>query len=354
MNAEYYIQRCLELAQLGFGAVAPNPMVGCVIVHNNLIIGEGWHQVYGGPHAEVNAINQVLEQHSNAAELLQQATLYVSLEPCAHTGKTPPCADLIITHKIPKVVIGITDPFAKVNGAGTQKLRNAGIEVHTDVLPEACKTANKRFFTFHQEKRPYIILKWAQTADKYIAPIPSQPLRISSTLSEQLVHQWRTQESAILVGKNTALIDNPQLTARLWQGKNPTRIVIDERLELPVTHHLFNNEVKTIVFNGVKTAIENTTTFVQLDFDEFLPHYILYQLYLQDIQSVLIEGGAATLNTFIQAGLWDEARIFTSQSVLKTGLATPILSGNLVSESTIDTDRLCIWLNNNFAQRINS
>lgn len=344
------MQRCLELAQLGFGQVAPNPMVGCVIVHNGRIIGEGWHQQYGKAHAEVNAINQVLSTFEDGAALLKDSTAYVSLEPCAHHGKTPPCADLIIRSGIPRVVVGITDPFAKVNGLGIKKLQEAGIEVTQDVLKEECRAINKRFFTFQDHQKPYIILKWAQTVDGFFAPTEGSTFRISNKESEQLVHQWRTQESAILVGKNTALADNPQLTARLVPGKNPIRVLIDKNLEVPKHFQLYNQEVKTIVFNQVKTELEHNIMYVKVDFDAYLPHFILYQLYLQDIQSLIIEGGAATLRTFIQAGLWDEARVFTGDKVLNKGLIAPILPVQAKESTTISGDVLQTYYNPQFGK----
>lgn len=345
------MQRCLELAQLGFGTVAPNPMVGCVLVHDDgRIIGEGWHQQYGKAHAEVNAINQVLSTFEDGAALLKDSTAYVSLEPCAHHGKTPPCADLIIRSGIPRVVVGITDPFAKVNGLGIKKLQEAGIEVTQDVLKEECRAINKRFFTFQDHQKPYIILKWAQTADGFFSPEDGSTFRISNKESEQLVHQWRTQESAILVGKNTALADNPQLTARLVLGKNPIRVLIDKNLEVPKHFQLYNQEVKTIVFNQVKTELEHNIMYVKVDFDAYLPHFILYQLYLQDIQSLIIEGGAATLRTFIQAGLWDEARVFTGDKVLNKGLIAPILPVQAKESTTISGDVLQTYYNPQFGK----
>lgn len=348
------MQRCLDLAQLGFGNVAPNPMVGCVIVQDNRIIGEGWHQHYGKAHAEVNAINQVLSTFKDGAARLKTATAYVNLEPCAHHGKTPPCVDLLIRSGIPRVVIGITDPFAKVNGLGIKKLQEAGIEVIQDILKEECRAINKRFFTFQDHRKPYVILKWAQTRDGFFAPEDASSFRISTKESEQLVHQWRTQESAILVGKNTALADNPQLTARLARGKNPIRVLIDKQLEVPSHYQLYNQEIKTIVFNEVKTELHQNMMFVKVDFDAYLPHFILYQLYLQDIQSLIIEGGAATLRTFIQAGLWDEARVFTGNKVLNKGLKAPILLTEASSQTEFSTDLLQIHYNPQFGLVFNS
>lgn len=343
---EIYMQRCLELAALGAGRVSPNPMVGAVIVHDGKIIGEGYHQNYGGPHAEVNAVNQVLANYTNATELFLQSTIYVSLEPCAHYGKTPPCADLIMKYQIPKVVVGCRDPFPQVDGKGIEKLQTSGIEVITGVLEQQCRDLNKRFFTRVQKQRPYIILKWAQTANGYFAPANGSQQWITGTEAKKLVHQWRSQEDAILVGKNTALIDNPQLNNRLWPGKSPKRVVIDRDLELSPDLHLFDNSVETFVFNAIKTDVEGKTKYIALeDFDRFVPQYILFQLYLQDVQSIIIEGGAHTLNTFMEAGLWDEARIFTGEMLLPAGIRAPVCFGKSVQNAQVGQDALQIIYN---------
>ncbi|CAM3762875.1 bifunctional diaminohydroxyphosphoribosylaminopyrimidine deaminase/5-amino-6-(5-phosphoribosylamino)uracil reductase RibD [Mucilaginibacter galii] len=343
---EIYMQRCLELAALGAGNVSPNPMVGAVIVHQDKIIGEGYHQKYGQAHAEVNAVNQVLDNYPNAAELFKQSTIYVSLEPCAHYGKTPPCADLIIKHQIPKVVVGCRDPFAQVDGKGIEKLQQSGIEVIVGVFEQECRNLNKRFFTRVQKQRPYIILKWAQTANGYFAPADGTQHWITGPEAKKLVHQWRSQEDAILVGKNTARIDNPQLNTRLWPGKSPKRVVIDRNLQLDTTLHLFDNSVETFVFNAIKTDINDKTKYIALeDFERFVPQYILFQLYLQDIQSIIIEGGAHTLNAFIEAGLWDEARIFTGETLLPAGIRAPVCFGYNTQESQVGQDRLQIIYN---------
>lgn len=343
---ELYMQRCLELAALGMGSVSPNPMVGAVIVHEERIIGEGYHRQYGHAHAEVNAVNSVLSKYDDAEQLLGGSTIYVSLEPCAHYGKTPPCADLIIKHRIPKVVVGCRDPFDQVNGKGIEKLQQEGIEVITSVLEAECKWLNRRFFTRVQQKRPYVILKWAQTADGFFAPADKNQFWITGEESCRLVHQWRSEEDAILVGKNTAAIDNPQLNTRLWPGKSPKRVVIDRRLELNQALHVYDQSVETIVFNEVKTDIDGKIKYIALeDFDRFVPQYILFQLYLQDIPSVIIEGGAYTLNSFIEAGLWDEARIFTGKAVLAQGIPAPRVTGGAAEESSIGDDRLQIIYN---------
>jgi len=343
---ETYMRRCLELAALGIGSVSPNPMVGAVIVHEGLIIGEGYHQQYCQAHAEVNAVNQVLERFENATELLSSAAIYVSLEPCAHYGKTPPCADLIIKHKIPTVVVGCRDPFDQVDGKGIGKLKAAGIEVIVGVLEEECQSLNRRFFTRVQKQRPYIILKWAQTSDGFFAPLDGSQFWITGEESRRLVHKWRSEEDAILVGKNTVLADNPQLNTRLWSGKSPKRVVIDRRLELSHELHIYDQSVETLVFNEMKTDIEGKIKYIALeDFDRFVPQYILFQLYLQDIQSVIIEGGAHTLNTFIDAGLWDEARIFTGKAVLGQGIGAPQITGVPGEEVSSGADRLQILYN---------
>ena len=343
---ELYMQRCLDLAALGIGKVSPNPMVGAVIVHGEQIIGEGYHRQYGQAHAEVNAINQVLGNFENAADLLRNSTIYVSLEPCAHHGKTPPCADLIIAHQIPNVIIGCTDPFEQVNGSGISKLKAAGIQVLSGVLEQECQWLNRRFFTRVQKKRPYVILKWAQTSDGFFAPDDGSQFWISGEESRRLVHRWRSEEDAVLVGKNTAAIDNPKLDTRFWPGRLPKRIVIDRKLSLSKSLNLFDQSVETFIFNELKTDVEGKIKYIALeDFDRFVPQYILFQLYLQDIQSLIIEGGAATLNSFIEAGLWDEARIFTGKARLGTGIKAPVLNEIEQEEFTFADDRLAIIYN---------
>lgn len=347
-NHDTYMRRCIELAQQGAGRVSPNPMVGAVIVYQDKIIGEGWHQQYGAPHAEVNAVRDVTGNHANAADLLRSSTIYVSLEPCAHFGKTPPCADLIISRQIPEVVIGCTDPFSEVAGKGIEKLRAAGIKVTLNVLQQECIWLNRRFFTRIKKQRPYLILKWAQTADGFFAPADHSKKWISGTQAKKLVHKWRSEEDAVLVGKNTALIDDPQLSVRDWTGRNPVRIVVDRRLELPQTLHIFDRSVETIVFNSIKTDISDNLKYLELeDFDTLLPQLICYQLYLMDIQSVIIEGGAAILSLFINAGLWDEARIFTSQATWASGIPAPAITGISHEELLVGADVLQVLINPN-------
>lgn len=345
MTDEFYMERCLTLAALGMGNVSPNPMVGCVIVHDGVVIGEGFHQQFGQPHAEVNAIQSVLERYpSDAASLLKNSTVYVNLEPCAHFGKTPPCADLLVRHGVKKVVIGNPDPFAEVNGKGVEKLKAAAIEVKTGVLHDACTQLNRRFFTRVTAQRPFVILKWAQTADGFFAPDTPAQKWISGAEAKKLTMQWRGEEDAILVGKQTAWIDNPQLTNRSGKGKNPVRLLIDRHLSIPAHYHLFNPEAKTIVFNEVKTAVEGHVHYVQMeDMHFYLAQKILFQLYLMDIQSVIIEGGKQVLDQFITAGLWDEARIFTAAASWGNGIQAPALTGRKISNTVLGTDELTIY-----------
>ncbi len=340
---DIFMRRCLELAALGAGHVSPNPMVGAVIVYRDRVIGEGFHQKYGQAHAEVNAIKDCFARHPNAAELLAEATAYVSLEPCAHHGKTPPCADLLIEHRLKRVVIGCRDPFTAVDGRGIEKLKAAGMEVITGILEEECRELNRRFFSRVLRQRPYIVLKWAQTADGFFAPADGTQRWITSAPAKTLVHRWRSEEDAVMVGKNTARADNPRLTVREWNGRNPVRIVLDRRLELDHRLHLFDQEAKTIVFNELKTDVDGTVHYISLEsFDHYLPQTLAYQLYLLDIQSVLIEGGAKTLEQFIAAGLWDEARIFTGPECWGNGQPAPLIGGRRVTEYALGEDFLTI------------
>ena len=300
---ESYINRCIQLAKNGRVAASPNPSVGAVLVYEQRIIGEGYTSPYGGAHAEVNAINSVTETH-----LIPKATFYVSLEPCSHYGKTPPCADLIISKGIKKVVIGTLDPHKKVAGNGVKRLLEAGCDVLIGIGEEACVQSNIRFITFHKHQRPYIILKWAQTKDGFIAPAhreKTEPVWITGTLSRKLVHKWRSEEQAILVGANTVIQDNPELTTRDWKGTSPTRVVLDKAHSLPKSAKVFNNAATTL-------HIDSTT-----------PSHIATTLFEANIQSVLIEGGAKTLQAFINAGLWDEARVFHGNTVFGSGTEAP-------------------------------
>jgi diaminohydroxyphosphoribosylaminopyrimidine deaminase/5-amino-6-(5-phosphoribosylamino)uracil reductase len=329
---EKYIKRCIEIAKNGLGTTAPNPMVGCVIVHNNLIIGEGFTSPYGGNHAEVNAIQSVTEK-----SLLSEATLYVTLEPCSHFGKTPPCSDLIVKHNIPNVVIGTIDTHSKVAGKGIERLKASGCKVTVGVLENACIEHHKRFFTFHNKKRPYIILKWAETEDGFIAPKTKnekKPVWITNELSRQIVHKWRTEEQAILVGTNTVTEDNPSLTVRDWTGRNPVRIVLDRTNKLSKEYQIFDDEAETLVIS------EN-----EINFSNNVASQICSLLRKQDIQSVIIEGGRETLQTFINEKLWDEARVFTGKTSFKEGVKAPAFKGKQIQESSILNDTLKIYLN---------
>ena len=341
---EKYIKRCIKLAKNGLGTTYPNPLVGSVIVHKNSIIGEGWHQKAGAPHAEVNAVNSVKDK-----SLLKKSTIYVSLEPCSHFGKTPPCSDLIIAKGIKKVVIGTIDPFAEVAGRGIKKLMEAGCEVQVGVLEQECQDLNKRFFTFHQKKRPYIILKWAQTIDGFIAPKiqeKREPVWITNQYSKQLVHKWRSEEQSILVGTNTAIADNPKLNTRLWKGENPVRVVIDKDLKIPQESALFDGTIKTIVLTeNEKKSDNNNLAFEKLDFQQALPNQICEVLYRHNLQSVIIEGGAKTLQTFIDNNLWDEARVFTGISEFHKGVKAPEFSGKMFSKTTLERDTLKFYKN---------
>lgn len=339
------MSRCIEIAQMGIGLVAPNPMVGCVIVNDNKIIGEGYHCKHGEAHAEVNAILAVKDK-----VLLKEATLYVNLEPCNHYGKTPPCADLILEHQIPKVVVGCVDTYSKVAGKGIEKLRAGGCSVTVGILEKESRYFNKRFFTFHEKKRPFVILKWAQTLDGFMDGVrketdPLRPNWITSQASQILVHKWRSEETAILVGTRTALNDNPKLTVRLWDGKNPIRILIDRTLRIPRHYHLFDQSVPTLVFTEKNKLPENNLEFIQIDFSDYVMQQILNKLYQKSIQSVIIEGGAATLDTFIENNLWDEARVLIGNKTFGKGLKAPVLNKSITSSEKTGEDKLLVYRN---------
>lgn len=330
-----FMHRCIQLALLGAGNVAPNPMVGAVLIYNNRVIGEGYHRQYGQAHAEVNCIRDAETRFAGGEfkEVLQNSTAYVSLEPCAHYGKTPPCADLLIEKGILNVVVGCRDPFVQVAGKGIEKLRAAGIEVVTGLLEEACTSLNRRFFTFHTKQRPWILLKWAQSADGNIAPHNHLQAHISNDITNRLVHKWRSEEAAIMVGTNTALTDDPSLTTRLWPGNNPVRVVLDMHLRLPQTLQVFNGDAQTIIFNAARHEKYDSLTFYRLQPDQPLVPQIVAALYRLNILSVLVEGGTALLQSFIDAGLWDEARIITNTALmLPGGLAAPRLPGAVIQE----------------------
>ncbi|TMU56825.1 bifunctional diaminohydroxyphosphoribosylaminopyrimidine deaminase/5-amino-6-(5-phosphoribosylamino)uracil reductase RibD [Flagellimonas algicola] len=342
---EKYMLRCMELGKKGLGTTAPNPMVGSVVVHDDKIIGEGYTSPYGGPHAEVNAISAVLNK-----ELLKQSTIYVTLEPCSHFGKTPPCADLIIESEIPLVVIGLQDPHDKVAGAGINKLRDAGCQVTVGVLERECREHHKRFLTFQEKRRPYIILKWAETQDRFIAPDKArrndspEPFWITNTYSKQLVHQWRSEEQAILVGTQTVLDDNPKLNVRTWEGKSPIRIVLDQSLKIPSHFHVLDNSVDTILLTAEQDSSKylDGITYELLDFTKPVANQICNLLHKHSISSLLVEGGTRTLQTFIDEGLWDEARIFKGASKFDSGILAPEISGKLIHSEKIISDTLSI------------
>jgi diaminohydroxyphosphoribosylaminopyrimidine deaminase/5-amino-6-(5-phosphoribosylamino)uracil reductase len=320
---ETYMRRCLELAKQGIGYVAPNPMVGAVLVHEEKIIGEGYHQQYGEPHAEVNCINSIRELDKDK---VSSSVLYVSLEPCSHFGKTPPCTDLIIANQIPEVVIGCRDPFKKVDGKGIEKLKAAGIKVVYGILEDQCRQLNKRFFTFYTKHRPYIILKWSETGDEKIASNGTERLLISNEQTNRLVHKWRSEEASILVGTNTALLDDPELTTRNWNGPSPIRLVIDMDLKLPSSLKIFNDKQRTVIFNKIKHDEKDHLIYYQVTEDVSLVHQIVNALYQMKIQSVIVEGGARLLQSFIDEEMWDEARIIKNEElIISSGLAAPEL-----------------------------
>ncbi|MCB9335577.1 MAG: bifunctional diaminohydroxyphosphoribosylaminopyrimidine deaminase/5-amino-6-(5-phosphoribosylamino)uracil reductase RibD [Flavobacteriales bacterium] len=358
---EKYMQRSLLLAQKGLGNVAPNPMVGCVIVHQNNIIGEGYHQLYGKAHAEVNAINSVKNK-----ELLKESILYVNLEPCAHYGKTPPCSDLIIKYKIPKVVIGCIDSFSEVSGKGIEKLKNAGIDVTVGVLEKESLNLNKRFFTFHNKKRPYIILKWAETKDGFMdverhcekrsnlihqkEEITGQARNdvnnwITIPLSKKLVHKWRSEEMGIMVGTNTVINDNPKLNVREWNGKNPTRIVLDLNNRIPENSNVLDNSIATIILTKHPKVNQENIEYCLIEKEKSLLTQILDVLFQHQIQSAIIEGGKQLLETFVSENCWDEARVFVGNKTFEKGLRAPELKVSSYLKENISTDTLYYYLN---------
>jgi diaminohydroxyphosphoribosylaminopyrimidine deaminase/5-amino-6-(5-phosphoribosylamino)uracil reductase len=335
LDNETYMFRCLQLAKQGLGNVAPNPMVGAVIVANGRIIGEGFHRRCGEAHAEVNAINSVKETH-----LLPHSTLYVNLEPCSHYGKTPPCAKLIIEKKIPHVVVGSLDPFPEVAGRGIKMLREAGVSVEVGILQKECDELNKRFFTFHQKKRPFILLKFAQSADGFCAKKGEQTI-ISTPKTQLLVHKLRAEESAILVGKNTALIDNPKLNARCWnEQKNPIRMVIDRNLEIPKHYYLLDQTQPTIVFTQRKHSNSSNLEFVELNFSENIIPQICDFLYQRNIQSLIVEGGPTLQQSFINAKMVDEVRIEISPKILGDGIKIPYIQTTIIEEELTDGNKI--------------
>lgn len=334
---EVFMRRALELALLGHGNVSPNPLVGSVVVHEGKIIGEGWHKKLGQAHAEVNALNSVENKN-----LLKESTVYVNLEPCSHVGKTPPCADMLISHQVKKVVVANLDSNPLVAGNGVKKLRAAGVEVITGILDKQGRELNKRFFTYMEKQRPYIVLKWAETADGFIARENYDSKWISNESSRQLTHKWRAEEDAILVGAKTAALDNPQLNVRDWSGRNPVRVVIDRFLKLNDKLQVFDKKQKTILYNVLKHEEHPTLSLIRLDEEDFLGN-LVKDLFKQKIQSVLVEGGATTLTLFIESGLWDEARIFQSHRFFEKGILAPSVHGKLIDHYMIQSDALRIF-----------
>lgn len=325
--------RCIELAKKGAGNVSPNPMVGSVIVFEDKIIGEGYHEKFGEAHAEINAISSVKNK-----SLLPYSTIYVSLEPCSHYGKTPPCALRIIQEKIPRVVIGHQDPFPKVQGGGIKLLKEAGIEVITDILHDECAELNKRFFTFHEKKRPFVILKWAESNDGFIdktrTPENTKAAKISTEETQILVHQMRAEESAILVGTNTAIQDNPSLTVRLCAGNNPVRMAIDKDLKIPAHYNLFDRKAKTIIFTEKEAISSKNIEYIKLDFNQDILPQIMEVLYKKELLSLIVEGGSQVLKSFIENVCWDEAQIETATELhFGEGVKAPLLrNAELIGE----------------------
>ena len=343
LSDEYYMRRCFELASLGIGHVAPNPMVGAVIVHNGEIIGEGYHPRFGEPHAEVNAIESVKDK-----SLLKEATIFVSLEPCAHHGKTPPCSDLIIEAGIPKAVIAVVDPYKEVSGKGIQRMRDAGVDVAVGLLENEARYINRRFFTFHTEKRPYIILKWAETQDGYIDKKRTDNDTginwITTPAAKRLTHKWRGEEQAILVGRNTVETDNPTLTCRDYLGKNPLRCVIDPHLKTDLASNIYSKEAPTVIFNYKRNDQTDRCEYVKVR-KKFVHQDIMKHLCNRNIQSIIVEGGMFTLNSFIDANLWDEARVYIGKKFFKEGIPAPQLKKESTAIHPIGDDALHFLLN---------
>ncbi len=338
------MRRCLELAKNGIGTTRPNPSVGAVVVYNDKIIGEGFTSPYGGPHAEVNAIRSVKDE-----ELLAKSTIYVTLEPCSHFGKTPPCSDLIVSKNIPNVVIGTIDTHSVVAGKGIEKLKSNGCNVVVGVLEEECKKHHKRFFTVQNKKRPFVILKWAETSNGFIAPKSKEnqsPVWISNEYAKQLVHKWRAEEHAILVGTNTVLADNPKLNVRSWTGQNPVRIVLDRTLKLSSDLSIYDKTVKTIIVSQVERESTNENlVYERINFESDVPKQLLEVLSKHKIQSVIIEGGSVTLQSFIDDNLWDEARVFIGNNNFEDGIKAPTLNGKLEKEEQLINNILRTYLN---------
>ena len=328
---EGYMRRCLELAGKGLGYTRTNPLVGCVVVYDGKIIGEGYHREYGGPHAEVNAIHSVADP-----ALLPASTVYVNLEPCAHYGKTPPCADLLVSRQVKKVVIGMKDPFPKVDGAGVRRLREAGIDVELGLLEPECRELNRRFLCYHEKKRPYIVLKWMQSANGFIGKLGEKEL-LSNAFSLRRVHRWRTEEQAILIGPDTANNDNPSLNARYYPGNNPQRVLLDRNLRASGELTMFNDGNPLWIFNTRKEGQEGNIRYLQCPEEQFLRE-ALNRLNEEGIASLMVEGGARIHEAFMEAGLWDECRIGVAQKALDTGVAAPPWPRGIMPDSDLEGD----------------
>ncbi len=333
------MQRAMELARLGLGTVSPNPLVGCLVVSDDRIISEGWHKKFGGPHAEVNALAQVED-----LSILARSTVYVNLEPCSHVGKTPPCADLLIEKGVKRVVIANRDTHEKVAGRGIERLRAAGVDVTEGVLEKEGRNLNRRFFAWAEQGIPYVILKWAESADGFIAGNDAKQVWISTPLSRQRVHQWRAEEDAVLVGTSTAAIDNPRLSVRDWTGRNPLRVVIDRSLRLPGTLNLFDQSQPTICYNLTKNESKGVVTYVRIEEENSILS-MLNDLVHRNIGSVLVEGGAKMLQAFLDSGYWHEARVFKAPHSLHQGITAPLFRGVLQSEESVSGDRFFIYRN---------
>jgi diaminohydroxyphosphoribosylaminopyrimidine deaminase/5-amino-6-(5-phosphoribosylamino)uracil reductase len=339
---ESFMKRCIDLALNGTGQTYPNPMVGAVVVSEGKIIGEGYHRRAGEPHAEVHAVNSVKDK-----SLLRKSTLYINLEPCCHSGKTPPCTDLILTNKIPRVVMGAIDTSSKINGKGIRILREGGCEVITGLLEAECRFLNRRFFTFHEKKRPYIILKWAQTSDGFIdseRKTGKMPVWITNQLAKMLVHKWRSEESAIMVGSNTIMRDNPRLTVREWTGRQPVRIIFDRMLELPANLNVFDRQTPAIVFTLKQAASSANLEYITISNEKNYIESILEELYRRELLSIIIEGGNRLLTDFISVNLWDEARVFTGNRLFHKGIKAPVFEYCPVSTEMVEDSRLDIFL----------
>ncbi len=342
---EIYMYRCIELAKQALGSVAPNPMVGALVVHKNNIIGEGFHKGFGYAHAEADAIESVRDK-----SLLKKSELYVNLEPCSHQGKTPACTGLILKHKIPKVFIGTPDPNSLVAGKGIHVLKNNGVDISAGMIEHSCIELNKRYFMHHIHNRPFVILKWAQTADGFIDVIrksgqPVGPNWISNESSRILVHKWRSEEQAIMVGTNTVKSDDPMLNTREWHGNNPLRIILDRYLELTKNYKIFKSEIKTLIINEKRSYQEKNFEYIRLEFNEKLLQEIMHELFIRNIQSVIIEGGKMLIDSFLKANLWDEARIITGNKVFRQGVHAPVIRSTAVFTETIRDDQLTIYKN---------